>query len=153
MRLCLEKDYATDASDSMLGKLQYLHRQMSWCFCDGKDENMLHSQLIQPKLQKRQLNPPDTTNQASQPPSGNDLGSFTPNFAGPFSTSAFSRSRPRRSLDVTGMISNSFLDGVGPGSGLGFVSTDPPSATVIEDVDERFMVGKNGPMGPGRSFQ
>lgn len=140
MRLCWAKDCAIDASDSMLGKLQYLHQHMSRRRRGGKNENKLHSQLIQPKLQKRQQNAPDTTRQASQPPSGNELGSFTPGFAGPFSTSAFSRSRSRGSSDEMGIVSASVFDGAGPDSRLGFASTDPPSAIVIEDVDERFIV-------------
>ena len=47
-------------------------------------------QLIQPKLQNIQKNPPETTSHASMPPSGNDLGSF--GFNGWLSGSAFSTS-------------------------------------------------------------
>ena len=47
-------------------------------------------QLIQPKLQNKQKNPPETTSHASMPPSGNDLGSF--GFNGCLSGSAFSTS-------------------------------------------------------------
>lgn len=57
--------------------------------------------LIHPKLQNRHANAPDTTRQASQPPSGNDAGSKPVGASGVFS-SAFSKSESGDSSAVSG---------------------------------------------------
>ena len=57
--------------------------------------------LIHPKLQNKHANAPDTTRQASQPPSGNDAGSKAAGASGVFS-SAFSISESGESLAVSG---------------------------------------------------
>ena len=65
--------------------------------------------LIHPKLQNRHANAPDTTRQASQPPSGNDAGSKPVGASGVFS-SAFSKSEsPGDSSAVSGRIVASVL--------------------------------------------
>ena len=64
--------------------------------------------LIQPKLQNRHANAPDTTRQASQPPSGNDAGSKAAGASGVLS-SAFSMSESGGSSAVSGRIVASVL--------------------------------------------
>lgn len=59
--------------------------------------------LIHPKLQNRHANAPDTTRQASQPPSGNEAGSKAAGASGVLS-SAFSMSESGESLAVSGKI-------------------------------------------------
>lgn len=68
--------------------------------------------LIHPKLQKRHANAPDTTNQASSPPSGNDRGSMAQGVFGFISDSCWCL------LDVDAIRRVCFVDGFGGGQSV-----------------------------------
>ena len=101
MKLCLRRGCAIDGSGNMLGTPLCLHKafiRFEYILARAGD-----AQLIQPKLQNRQQKAPETTTQASKPPSGKALGST-------LACSAFSISDPNGSSATSGMMFASVLE-------------------------------------------
>lgn len=112
--------------DSMPGILQCLHitivRIPNDFFCAGD------IQLTQPKLQNRQQKAPETTSQASNPPSGKALGSIP---ACDLASSAFSTSEPDAPSATSGNIFAS-VGSKGSGDGDFSISTDLFSSAMVD---------------------
>ena len=126
MKSYSRKGHAIGEFDSRPGTLQYLHiivvRMRKDFVCPGD------VQLIQPKLQNRQQKAPETTSQASSPPSGKALGStLVCDLAG----SAFSASEPNAPSATLGMIFAS-AGSKGCGDGDFSISTEPFSSAIVE---------------------
>ena len=125
MKLYSRKGHAIGEFDSRPGTLQCLRiivvRIPTDLVCPGD------VQLIQPKLQNRQQKAPETTSQASNPPSGKALGS-TP--VGDLAGSAFSTSEPDAPSATSGIIFASA--GSKGGDGDLSMSTDLFSSAIVE---------------------
>lgn len=130
MKLYSRKGHVIGGFDSMPGTLQCLHiiviRIPHDLVCPGD------VQLIQPKLQNRQQKAPETTSQASSPPSGKALGS-TP--ACDLAGSAFSTSEPDARSATSGPVFASVWEVAGSkgyGDGDLSVSIDLFSSATVE---------------------
>lgn len=133
MKLYLERLLSAGVSDSRPGRLRCLHNDNIAISEISIIYPSIYSQLIQPKLQNITQKAPDTTSQASQPPSGKDFASCIPGLKG-----AFSISRCWNPSLASGMMNDGVPEAVGSGVGdSSYVSAiDKFSATVVDDVSE-----------------